>query len=86
MRALRSAVVVGLAAAIAACLTGGDPCCDNDLECAAGTRCFEGRCAPRCDDQTPCDDERVCIEESGVCARELRNEEQDACSYDESER
>ena len=69
-----------------ACLTPGEPCCDDDLDCAAGARCFEGRCAPRCDEEHPCDDGLVCVDEALVCARPDRNEELAACDYEEPSR
>lgn len=84
MRAI--AVVGAVIAAFGACLSAGDPCCDDDLDCVAGARCFEARCAPRCDDVSRCDDGLVCIEEAGVCARPLRNEEQDACTWEDPAR
>jgi hypothetical protein len=79
-----TAVLCALAGA--SCLVAGEPCCEDDLECAAGARCFEGRCAPRCDELTPCDDGLACVEEAGVCARPQRDQELEACPYQEPSR
>lgn len=89
MGALRFAVVVSTWVAvttIGACLAPGDPCCEDDLECVAGARCFEGRCAPRCDEHTPCEEGFECVEEALVCARAQRNEERGACEVEEPSR
>ena len=57
-----------LLAGLAGCaLPAGDPCCVDDLACASGARCFEGRCALRCDEDPQCAEGEVCVQPAGVC-------------------
>lgn len=87
---MRSAPTAWLAAvagaSLAACLPFGDPCCTGDAECADGMSCFEGRCAPRCDDEAEladaqCDEGERCVEGAGVCRAEDPDVELERCPY-----
>lgn len=89
-RALPAWLGVALAAALAACLPPGDPCCLGDAECAEGTTCFEGRCALRCDDTAPlpdaqCDEGERCVPGAGVCRAVSADVELERCPYDQRE-
>jgi hypothetical protein len=64
---LRVAVALGLALGAACVLPPGDPCCSDDVDCAAGARCFEGRCALRCTNDAQCDEGSVCTDPGHVC-------------------
>ena len=87
MRGASSAWLVALfVAVLPACLPAGDPCCENDTECADGTRCFEGRCAPRCDDEAEqanlqCDEGERCVPVAGVCRAVAPEVELERCPY-----
>ncbi len=89
--ALSTAACAMTTASLAACLSSGTPCCVSDLECAEGTRCFEGRCAPRCqpDAEQPdlqCDEGERCVPEAGVCRADDPEAELEACDYRDARR
>jgi hypothetical protein len=78
--------LVLLATSASSCLPAGDPCCSDDLSCAEGTRCFEGRCAPRCDDTAAqpdlqCAEGERCLPGAGVCRAADPDPEREACPY-----
>ena len=63
-----AAVLLVLLPALASCLLPeGDACCKNDVDCADGARCYEGRCALRCHDDAQCDEGNVCDADASVC-------------------
>lgn len=86
---LSTAFLLALVAAVgAACLPLGDPCCGDDFDCAEGARCFEGRCAPRCDDEADqadaqCDEGERCVAGAGVCRAIDPEVELGRCQYDD---
>jgi hypothetical protein len=76
-----------LLSSLAACaLPAGQPCCKDDLECAAGARCFEGTCALRCVDDAECGEGEICAAVSRVCRSRDENEALSRCPYDEGRR
>ncbi|MBI1946983.1 MAG: hypothetical protein HYS27_14905 [Deltaproteobacteria bacterium] len=84
-------VAAGMLLHVAACLPFGAPCCDDDVDCAEGARCFEGRCAPRCDNQAEladaqCDEGERCVAGAGVCRADDPEVELERCSYRDSSR
>ena len=84
--ALSACVLATAAAALAACLPLGEPCCTGDAQCADGMSCFEGRCAPRCDDEAEqadaqCDEGERCVPGAGVCRSVDADVELDRCPY-----
>ncbi len=71
---------------LSACLSSGSPCCTDDLECAEGMRCFEGRCAPRCRDDAAqpdlqCDEGERCVPVAGVCRAVDPEVELERCDF-----
>lgn len=82
----RVGVAVAVLLQLGGCLPPGGACCDDDVECAEGTRCFEGRCAPRCDGEAEqadaqCDEGERCVPEAGVCRAADPEVELKECGY-----
>ncbi len=87
----RVGAAVAAALSFGGCLPFGAPCCDDDVDCAEGARCFEGRCAPRCDDEAEladaqCDEGERCVPGAGVCRAADPEAELSACSYQDEQR
>lgn len=91
MRVVLSAALVStLVATLVACLEPGEPCCAFDAECESGTTCFEGRCAPRCDDtaaqpDAQCDEGERCVPGAGVCRAAEADGELERCPYEDQD-
>jgi len=79
-----AAVVVAavVACAFAACLPAGDVCCTDDVDCVQGARCFEGRCALKCDDDSQCAEGEHCDAHGAVCATtDAQSSSLERCPY-----
>jgi hypothetical protein len=55
-------------AMFASCAPAAPVCCTDDVDCDQSSRCFEGRCAARCDDDSQCNAGETCQAPADVCA------------------
>lgn len=60
--------LLALALAFCACAQpAATVCCTDDVDCDLSSRCFEGRCAQRCDDDSQCNTDETCVPPADVC-------------------